>query len=141
MDWLTQIGLGVGLGAVLVAVALFRGRGRRDEAPLPLPAPDVARLGYRSLGASTARRVQGDTPIVFDWSGPAPVWRTAADGDPAPHLGDADVAVLLGRLGAAEVRGGGGRLEVVGGDAGDASAHLAAAELLAVLARRVTPRG
>ncbi|MEZ4466205.1 MAG: hypothetical protein R3F60_11145 [bacterium] len=138
MHWLTEIGLGVLLGAVLVGLALFRGRGGRAQVPMALPEAEVQRLGYRSLGASTARRMQGTTPIVFDWSGPAPVWRTAASGDPAPLLADADVELLVSRLGGT-VRGLEGRLEVVGGDAADPGAHLAAAELLVVLAGRLKP--
>lgn len=144
MSWITELGVGLILGALVIGLVLFHVRSRSGTpgkgTPMPLDPQDARRLGYLSVGARAARRLQGDVPIIFEWQD-GPVWRTAIDDAGPMDLDAPDVQILLARLGGATVTPTERSLEVRGGVASTAEHHLAAAELLSLLRRRLSAEG
>lgn len=136
MTWLVGLGIGVLVGAVIIGLTMFHGRARTGGAQMPLDPADARRLGYLPVGPRAARRIQGQRPIIFEWTD-GPVWRVAAAGDPEPLLLSDDVALLRGQLDEPIIASTGRAIELRGGDGADPVHHLRAAELLVVIARRL----
>lgn len=136
MTWLVGLGVGVVAGAVIIGLTMFHGRARAGGAPMPLAPAEARRLGYLPVGPRAARRMQGAVPIIFEWA-EAPVWRVAVAGDPAMALEVGDARLLLEQLGQPTITSDGRCVEVRGGDGGDPLHHLRAAELLALVVRRL----